>query len=83
MLALGDEALEEPECGILHCSSYPVVEADGGDSNAGWGASGGTVFLVAETTATRGGDSGTASSLTTGKAGSVVGAGDGDVEGHP
>jgi hypothetical protein len=39
--------------------------------------------LVAETTTTRGGDSGTASSLTTGTAGSVVGAGDGDVEGHP
>jgi hypothetical protein len=38
--------------------------------------------LVAETTTTRGGDSGTASSLTTGTAGLVVGA-DGHVEGHP
>jgi hypothetical protein len=52
MLVLGDESLEEPECGILHRSSYPMVEADGNDSNAGWRAGGGTVSLTAETTTT-------------------------------
>jgi hypothetical protein len=60
MLVLGDESPEEPECGILHCSPYPIVEADGDDSNAGSTAAGGTPFCTAERTAA-GGDGGSAS----------------------
>lgn len=72
MLALGDELLDEPECGgILHCSS-PMVEADGVDGESGRGSGGGTAtsFMVG-TTAARvvvGGGGGT-SSLMTGTAG--------------
>lgn len=69
MLVLGDELLEEPECGgILHCSSSPMVEADGIDGKTSWGSGGGNACsLMAGTTAARiggGGGGGTASLMT-------------------